>query len=182
MSRIFSSLCVVSTILLIVALVLGLNIDDAKELSSRGAVSNHMLMALAALVFALLVHAILLTYFMGTGRWLEETSNAYKLSPDYCERSAKLKYSTIPLMTGALFLLIVTGAFGAASDPLSRVQFQGWLGLSAAQIHYLIACLTVGTNVVVNLLEYLAIHQNGQLIKEVLGEVRRIRQEHGLPV
>ncbi|MDB4638213.1 hypothetical protein OAF24_04875, partial [bacterium] len=76
MSRIFSSLCVVSTILLIVALVLGLNIDDAKELSSRGAVSNHMLMALAALVFALLVHAILLTYFMGTGRWLEETSNA----------------------------------------------------------------------------------------------------------
>jgi len=181
-SRIFSSLCVVSTILLIATLVLGLNIEDAKELSSRGAVSNHMLTALGALVFALLVHAILLTYFMGTGRWLEETSKAYKLSPDYCDRSSKLKYSTLPLMVGTLVLLIITGALGAASDPLSRVQFNGWLGLTAAQIHFLTACLTVGANVVVNLMEYLAIQQNGKLIKDVLGEVHRIRQEHGLPV
>ena len=64
MSRIFSSLSVVSTILLVAALVFGLNIEDAKELANRGAVSNHMLMALGALVFAVLVHAILLTYFI----------------------------------------------------------------------------------------------------------------------
>lgn len=182
MSRIFLSLSVVSGLLLIAALILGLNIDDAKELSSRGAVSNHMLMALGALVFALLVHAILLTYFMGTGRWLEETSKAYKLPPEYCERSSKLKYSTLPLMVGTLFLLIVTGGLGAAADPLSHVQFEGWLGLSASEIHFLTACLTVGANLIVNFVEYSAIQQNGRLVKEVLSEVQRIRQEHGLPV
>ncbi|MBD3672123.1 MAG: hypothetical protein HUJ26_01240 [Planctomycetaceae bacterium] len=141
-----------------------------------------MLTALAALVFALLVHAILLTYFMGTGRWLEETSKAYKLSPAYCERSAKLKYSTLPLMVVILVLLIITGGLGAAADPLSHVRFRGWFGLSAADIHFLTACLTIGANLLVNLVEYFAIQQNGHLVKEVLGEVQRIREEHGLPV
>lgn len=179
MSRIFLSLSVVSTILLIVALVLGLNIDDAKL--DRAAVSNHMLMALGALVFALLVHAILLTYFMGTGRWLEETSKAYKLSPDYCEQSSRLKYSTLMIMAGTLFLLIVTGALGAAADPLGA-GFSGAFGMTAVEIHFLTACLAVGANVVVNLIEYLALQRNGSLVREVLAEVHRIRLENGLPV
>jgi len=85
-------------------------------------------------------------------------------------------------MVGTLFLLIVTGGLGAAADPLSHVQFEGWLGLSAAEIHFLTACLTVGANLIVNFVEYTAIQQNGQLVKEVLSEVQRIRQEHGLPV
>jgi len=178
-SRIFLSLSVVSTVLLIVALVLGLNIDDAKL--DRAAVSNHMLVAMGALVFALLVHAILLTYFMGTGRWLEETSKAYKLSPDFCEQSSHLKYSTLPIMAGTLFLLIVTGALGAAADPLGA-GFSGALGMTAADVHFLTACLAVGANAIVNIIEYLAIQKNGGLVKDVLAEVQRIRQEHGLPV
>jgi hypothetical protein len=165
--------------LLIVALALGLHIEDAKV--DRAAVSNHMLVALGALVFALLVHAILLTYFMGTGRWLEETSKAYKLSPDYCAQSSHLKYSTLPIMAGTLLLLIVTGAFGAAADPLGA-GFSGGLGLTAGEIHFLTACLAVGANVIVNIIEYFAIQKNGRLVKDVLAEVQRIRQEHGLPV
>lgn len=179
MSRIFLSLSVVGTILLIVALVLGLNIEDAKL--DRGPVANHLLVAMGALVFALLVHAILLTYFMGTGRWLEETSKAYRLSPDYCARSSQLKYSTLPLMVGTLFLLIITGASGAAADPLGA-GFSGLWGLTAGEIHFLTACLAIGANVIVNVIEYLAIEKNGRLVKDVLAEVHRIRQEHGLPV
>jgi hypothetical protein len=178
-SRIFLSLAVVGTIFLVSALVLGLNIEDPKL--DRGSVANHLLVALGALVFAMLVHAILLTYFMGTGRWLEETSRAYKLSPDYCARSSQLKYSTLPLMVGTLFLLIVTGALGAAADPLAA-GFSGWLGLTVGEIHFLTACLAVGANAIVNIIEYLAIAKNGRLVKEVLADVQRIRQEHGLPV
>ena len=179
MSRIFLTLSVAGTIFLLIALVLGLNVGDAKL--DRGAVSNHLLVAMGALVFALLIHAILLTYFMGTGRWLEETSKAYKLSPDYAARSSKLKYSSLPLMVGALILLIVTGALGAAADPLGAGFSGGW-GLTAADIHFLTACLAVGVNVVVNIIEFFAIQQNGLLVKDVLAEVQRIRQEHGLPV
>lgn len=179
MSRIFLSLSVVGACLLVVALVMGWNIGDAKL--DRDAVANHMLVAMGALVFALLVHAILLTYFMGTGRWLEETSKAYKLSPDYCARSSRLKYSALPLMAGTLLLLIVTGALGAAADPLGA-GFEGAIGLTASEIHFLFACLTVGANVIVNIVEYLAIQSNGRLVKQVLGDVQRIRQEHGLPV
>lgn len=179
MSRIFLSLSVVGTLFLIVAIVMGLNIEEAKL--DRDSVANHMLVAMGALVFALLVHAILLTYFMGTGRWLEETSKAYQLSPDYCAESSRLKYSALPTMAGMLLLLILTGASGAAADPLAA-GFSGAFGLTSKEIHFLTACLAVGTNVIVNIIEYLAIQSNGRLVKDVLAEVQRIRQEHGLPV
>jgi hypothetical protein len=35
---------------------------------------------------------------------------------------------------------------------------------------------------IVNWFEFLAIDQNGKLVEEVLAEVRRMREERGLPV
>ncbi len=182
MKRIFLTLAVLSQILLIAAVVLGLNIGDARALENRPAVSNHMLTALGALVFALLVHAILLTYFMGTGRWLEETSRAYKLSPDYCRESSRLKYGAFPGMILCVVLLIVSGALGAAADPRGTSGFDGWFGFSAKQTHFLTACATICVNLLINVREYQAIARNGLLVHRALSEVQRIRREHGLPV
>ena len=123
MVRIFLPLSLLSTVTLVVALVLGLAIDDPKVLDKavQAGVQYHFLAALAALVFSTLVHAIVLTYFMGTGRWIEETSTAYRLGPELYARSKSLKYQTIPAMVGCFALLIATGALGAAADPAARV-------------------------------------------------------------
>ena len=48
------------------------------------------LIGMVALVFTTLVHAIVLTYFMGTGRWLEETCRAYHLRDEHQARSRDL--------------------------------------------------------------------------------------------
>jgi len=182
--RIFLTLAILSTVLLVAALALGLSIDDPKEASeaTQKFVSWHFLTALAAMVFAALVHAIVLTYFMGTGRWLEETSRAYRLDADWVESSRSLKYRVIPAMSVCLLLLIVTGGFGAAADPASPVGFAGWWGIPPATIHFFSAVLLLGVNFLVNVWEFAALQQNSVLIAEVLEQVKRIRVERGLPV
>lgn len=184
MNRIFLPLCVVSTIFLVATFVLGLQIDDPKVLDRavQAGVQRHFLVALASLCFATLVHAIVLTYFMGTGRWLEETTSAYRLDPQVYEASKTIKYRVVPAMVACVLLLVATGAFGAAADPGSPVQFRGWFGLSPATLHLSLATVTLVANLVVHYFEYLALFRNGELIENVLQEVRRIRVEKGLAV
>ncbi|MFQ5734885.1 MAG: hypothetical protein ACE5KM_23365, partial [Planctomycetaceae bacterium] len=115
MKRIFATLAVVSTAVLLFAFVLGWLIDDpaARDAAVQRIVAWHFLTAVGGLMFAALVHAIVLTYFMGTGRWLEETSQAYRLGDRWTAGGTALKYRTLPWMAVALLMLIVTGGFGA---------------------------------------------------------------------
>lgn len=184
MVRIFLPLAVLSTVSLIVAMALGLSIDDPKVATSavQAGVQYHFLTALLALCFATMVHAIVLTYFMGTGRWIEETSTAYRLPATYFERNQSIKYRTIPAMVGAFLLLLCTGALGAAADPASPMQSTGWLGLTPATLHLSSAIIAIVANLVVNYLEFIALERNGDVVNQVLAEVRRIREEKGLAV
>lgn len=184
MVRIFLPLAFLSAASLLIAMGLGLVIDDPKVRSEavQAGVQYHFLAALAALVFATLVHAIVLTYFMGTGRWIEETSAAYRLDPALHTRSQQIKYRTIPFMVLCFAMLIFTGAFGAAADPASPMLSKGWGGFSASTIHLLFALFTIATNLFVTWLEFRALEQNGELIDQALAEVRRIRVEKGLAV
>lgn len=150
--------------------------------ASQGRVGTHMLAGMSALLLNIMVHAVALTYFMGTGRWLEETTLAYRLSPTMYAESKKLKYRVVLAMTGCLVLLIVTGGFGAAADPASAVGFQGWGGIPPGTIHMLVALTTMGINLCVNLAEYVAIARNGELVEKVLSDVRTIRTAKGLEV
>ena len=184
MVRIFLPLAFLSTASLLLAMVLGLSIDDPKvrTVAVQAGVQYHFLAALAALVFATLVHAIVLTYFMGTGRWIEETSNAYRLDASIHKKSQNIKYRTIPFMVLCFFLLVITGAFGAAADPASPMQAKGWFGYSPGAIHSIVALTTIVANLYVNWLEFRALERNGDLIDQVLSDVRRIRLENGLAV
>ncbi len=113
---------------------------------------------------------------------MEETASAYSLPNHWRRENQSLKYRILLAISGAIVLLVATGAFGTAADPASPVGFQGWVGLSAATIHLLSASTMVAVNLLVNVWELQAIQRNGQLIEEVLDEVKRIRTERGLPV
>jgi len=184
MARIFLTLAVCSTLTLVVALWLGLDIGDAslRETAVQSRVAVHFLTGVAALVFAVLVHALVITYFMGTGRWLEETCAAYHLVDSWQARSRNLKWRLYPAIVCSLLLLIATGALGGAADPASSAGFQGIGPLNAAAVHRYAAIATIVFNVAVNAFEYRALHRNGTLVSEVLSEVRRIRVERGLDV
>lgn len=184
MTRIFLTLAICSTGTLLTTFWLGLEVGDASVRSTavQSRVAVHFLMGVGALVFAVLVHALVVTYFMGTGRWLEETCNAYRLGTAWQTGSKNLKWRLYPAMVTSLLLLIATGAFGGAADPASAVGFKGWGPLTAAQVHLAVAGLTLAVNAAVNIAEYVALSRNGQLVNEVLQEVRRIRTERGLDV
>lgn len=184
MVRIFVPLALFSTVTLIAAMTLGLMIEDPRVATAavQASVQFHFLTGLGALCATTLVHAIVLTYFMGTGRWIEETSNAYKLPPTFHQRNQKIKYRTIPPMVFAFLLLLFTGALGAAADPAAPIQFKGLFGITPDKLHLTAAIISVLFNVGVNYLEFLALESNGTVVDEVLAEVRRIRLEKGLAV
>jgi hypothetical protein len=184
MARIFLTLAICSFVALTAALWLGWEIGDAsvREPAVQSRVTFHFLTGVAALVFAVLVHALVITYFMGTGRWLEETCAAYRLGESWQSRSRNLKWRLYPAIVGALLLLIATGALGAAADPASAVGFKGIGHWTAAEVHLYAAVAMLVVNGVVNAFEYLALRRNGLLVNEVLAEVRRIRLERGLDV
>ena len=108
MTRIFLMLAACSTLLIVAAFALGMNIQDASSLdeAARSSVRWHMLTALAALFSASLVHAIWLTYFMGTGRWMEETCRAYDLSDEFQKENQSMKFGTMLAVFGVFLLLL----------------------------------------------------------------------------
>ncbi len=183
MSRIFPTLAVVAVVVMLVAFGLGWVIEDAKSIepAKMSQVSLHMFAGLGALVFVSLVHSIVLTYFMGTGRWLEETSKAYSLGNEYFAASKRIKYRTIPMMVVGIFSLVMVGAIGAMADPASGSAFTGWFGLDAAKTHFAIAATAVVLNLLIHFIEFQAVRQNGEVITMVLADVHRIRTERGLP-
>ena len=184
MKRIFLTLALIANAILLYVIWRGLNIGDtgANLPEVQQQVGSHMLIGLGALTFATFVHAVALTYFMGTGRFLEETSKAYSLSGEYHSCSQRFKYGILPGMTVCLLLMITTGALGAVADPATPASLADTFGITDDWIHFGGAIVMVGLNLVVTLLEYRAIAGNTQVIGQVLTEVHRIRKERGLPV
>lgn len=182
MKRTFLVLMTMGLLSLAVAFFLGWAVGDPALRTSQGRVGSHLLAGMGAVLLNIMVHAIALTYFMGTGRWLEETTNAYQLDFSMYAESKRMKYRVVLSMTACMGMLIVTGGFGAAADPASTVGFQGWGGVPPGTVHMLIALTTVCLNLGVNLAEYSAIARNGELVNKVLADVRAIRLAKGLEV
>ena len=177
MSRIFLTLAIVSNSALLATLVLGWRIVDpgSPEPGLRNPVTCHFLTAVGAALLVLLVHAVVLTYFMGTGRWLEETCEAYQLGAEPRAANIRLKYRVIPGMVVCILLVVLTGAFGALADPAANVPRP-----SAASVHLGFAITTVLANLLVSWVEQRAITRNSALVDAVVSRVGEIRQERGL--
>jgi len=174
-SQIFLFFASLANIGLAVTFYLGWRIDNPSLPAAQADVSMHFLFALAAASFAILVHAIVLTYFMGTGRWIEETSTAYSLEDTARKQNIQRKYKVIPGMTLCIFMIMITGAFGAIADPASNTQMAG-----AATIHFSLALATILANLIVSVIEYQQISQNSAIVDAVFMAVKQIRRDRGL--
>ncbi len=193
MKRIFLTLSIVGTLLFAFTLTLGLNIvvpESAtvkktstqtgmsdEELKARNDINFHMGVAMGSLMFGLFLHSLAVTYFMGTGRWIEETCEVYQLGEGHRTENKQLKYRVVMLITLCFVLFMVTMCLGAMN--MFR-GFSGWFGLSLATTHFLFACTMVTVNIMTNIYEYQSISRNADLIADVVGHVNRIRKERGL--
>ena len=176
MTRIFASLSLIGNLGLIAVFWLGWSVgDDFHSDEVRVQMATHFRTALAAVPIALLVHSVALTYFMGTGRWIEETGEAYKLGPEFRTQNIQLKYRILPGMMLCVGLMLATGAFGAIADPGANVRMA-----NSRVIHFSLALALVLTNLLVTWTEWQAIARNGALVEAVMDRVRQIRREKGL--
>jgi MFS family permease len=162
------------------AIILGLSIGDlyanpvaTSTIEWRG---RHMLIGVAAALAVVFVESIIVTYFIGTGRWCKEVTETYQLPRGDLVESTRLKRRTFPLAVVGMLTVVGVSALGAASDPgthrpgtadmatwhlaaafgglavVAWTYYQAWLNISAQQ----------------------------RVIERIVAQVQRIRRELGL--
>ena len=183
MTRIFTTLALLSLGLFLAAIVLGLGIGDLYDQSDMDAFLSaihwrgvHMLTGTATALAVVLVHSIVVTYFIGTSRWCKEVTETYALDRGPLQQCTKLKRKTFPWCVMGMLTVVAVGALGAASDPgtgrpdtaaMANVHLAAsMLGLALVSWTYYRAW----TNIV----------DNQVVIDQIVEMVRRVRRERGL--
>lgn len=174
MVRIFTVLALVDGLALLTSFTLGVasSLGDAMRRRADWTFLIHFNLGLFTAIGTLLIHCLIFTYFLGTGRWVKEVGEAYSLPDVPLPRLTRdLKRRTFPPALLAMLITIATAAAGAGA------QLQTW----PWTIHASLAVLTLAINLWAFRVEYRAVAQNAGVIGDVMREVDRIRSEHGLP-
>lgn len=173
MTRIFSTLAALNALMLLAGFGFGVasKLRDAAQHPSDPTYLIHFYLGLIAAIATLLVHCLIFTYFLGTGRWVKEVGLAYQLPDDpLLKLTRELKRRSFP---PALFAMLVTIATAAAG---LGAQLREW----PWPIHATMALVTLAVNLWAYRIEYRDLAINASVIDEVLREVDRIRNERGL--
>lgn len=133
---------------------------------------THFSLGLFTAIGTLLVHCIVFTYFLGTGRWVKEVAQAYRLPDEpYPRWTRELKRSAFPPALSAMLVTIAAAAAGAGA------QLQHW----PWYVHGGLALAALGVNIWAFRIEWRDLRANGQVMDGVMAEVDRIRAQLGLP-
>src|SRR5580765_6835063 len=170
MTRIFATLASANALALAVTFVLGCwsKLTDGINAGESSVYVLHFLFGLFTGVGTLLVHCLIFTYFLGTGRWVKEVTLAYDLPDEpWHKRTRDLKRQTFPPALTAMLVTIATAAAGAGG------QLQAW----PWQVHFTLGVVTLLVNAWAMMLEYRNVHINARTLDAVLSEVDRVRAE-----
>jgi hypothetical protein len=174
MIRIFTVLATANAAGLIASFTLGWvsKLSGGYQESENAYFMVHFLCGLFTAICTLLVHCLVITYGLGTGRWVREVTLVYGLpdAPLY-KTTRDLKRATTPLALGAMLGTIAAAALGAG------VQLQGWPWLT----HLAGACLAIGLNAWAYVVEMRSLRTTATILDAVYKEVDRVRAERGLP-
>jgi hypothetical protein len=176
MIRIFSFLAALDWLALLAAFGVGLLSWQRDGLNRDPAVDAiylvHYQVGLYASFGNLLVHCLVMTYFLGTGRMVKEICLAYELPDAQWPRVTRdLKRRNTPWALLAMGLTIACAAAGQGN------QMKVWPG----QVHLALAVAVLVFNAGVFVREYHNIRTNGGVLDAVMAEVDRVRAERGLP-
>jgi hypothetical protein len=172
MARIFTTLAVIIILSLAATIVSGFVSMSLEVSQTKNDVFIwHFFLGLGTALVILLVHCIIFTYFLGTGRWVKEVGLAYQLPDENLPKlTRELKRWTFPPALFAMLIAIATVAAGAGA------QLQEW----PWHIHAVLAFLTLLINIWAFRVEWRNLTTNARVMREVMAEVDRIRAERGL--
>jgi hypothetical protein len=182
MTRIFTTLAVLSLVLVMAALTMGLSIGDLyAEPVAKSTLdwrTRHTLTGMAAALAVVLVESIAVTYFIGTCRWCKEVTETYNLPRGDLAASTRLKRRTFPWCVLGMLAIIGVSALGAASDPGTGRPASDTAPWANDHLAAALAgvCLVAWT--------YFRIWNNmaanQEIIERIVAQVGRIRAERGL--
>ena len=165
MHRIFLGLAITDGTLLLIAFSLGWAASGGAGPRVHTWHDLHFLLGLLATLATLLVHSIVFTYFLGTGRWVKEVVRVYRL-PGWLEAQAqKNKRKAFPFeLVGMAFIGGATW-LGAGTD--TRQWPASWhLGVAAAALAFNLGAFAA---------EYVTIVAQARLLLEVKDQADRLR-------
>jgi hypothetical protein len=174
MTRIFTILATLNMVAFVAAFATGFVSQGQHEAArlDESAYVIHFVVGLAAVLLNLLVHCLIMTYFLGTGRLIKEVTLVYQLPDERWARPTRdLKRDNTPKAILAMLLAIAVAAAGEGA----RHEVWPWW------IHLVLACAALLLNLWVFRVEYRNVAVNGRILDEVIAEVERIRAAHGLP-
>jgi hypothetical protein len=179
MTRILFTLSVLSIVLLVAAAAIGLSIGDLYNDPSEDTLhlaTVHRLIGIAAALAVVFVESVIATYFIGTGRWCKEVTEAYRLDPTAMRQSNQLKRRAFGVSVLGMLAVVGIIALGGAADPATgRANTADWTNFHLAAA--LAGCAFVAWT-------YFAAWQyvgrNHAIIEGIVAEVARIRREKGL--
>lgn len=183
MNRYFVVLLLVLLVLFCATLVLGLQLPEDRHAlarEQRPQVRLHLLLGVFTAVLGMLVHGIVITYFVGTSRWCREVTETYALDPQCHRQSQLLKRRTFPVTLLAMLSLVGLVALGAAADPTSQVPPDAFAGLQWSDLHLGAAFLVLGVQLAAAYVQWTHIVRNQQVIRRLVEQVQAIRRAKGL--
>jgi hypothetical protein len=178
MTRIFLTMAGINGLALLVSFALGVpylldrlsGLEAPAPYAPLGTVSAHFVVGLFTVLFTLLVHCLIFTYFLGTGRWVKEVARAYGLrDQDLPRQTREFKRRAFPPALFSMLLAIATAAAGAGAQ---LMVWPWW-------VHFVLGVLLLAVNLWAYRIEYAVVAANSRVIEQVMAEVGRI-QESGV--
>lgn len=135
----------------------------------------HRLLGIATALVVILVNCIVVTYFIGTGRWCREVSETYQLGPQFVDESISLKRRAIPWSVIGATAVIVTVALGGSADPTATGRLDRdtvW-----ATAHLYAAAATIVVVAICFYVQWIKVGENVVVIGKIMDAVARKQAE-----
>ncbi len=165
MNRIFLAMAITNGTLLAVVFAIGFAAGAEPRGPGEFWRGLHWLLGVFATMLGLLVHSIAYTYFLGTGKWVDEVARVYRL-PDWLgEQARRNKRRAFPFALVGMIAVSAAAWLGAGADA------QGW----PSSWHLGAASLALAFNLGAFVVEYAAIVGQARLLIEVKDQADRLR-------